>query len=53
MEFEWDLIKAAENFKKHRVRFEEATSVFGDPLAVTFYDPDHSNGEQRYLYEEG
>ena len=42
MELEWDSEKAAANFRKHRVSFEEASSVFGDPLAVTFHDPDHS-----------
>lgn len=49
MEFEWDTEKAAANLRKHRVSFEEASSVFGDPLAITFHDPDHSNGEVRWL----
>jgi len=49
MEFEWDNEKAAANLRKHRVSFEEASSVFGDPLAVTFRDPDHSIGEIRWL----
>ena len=49
MEVEWDPAKAAENVRKHRVRFEEATSVFGDPLAITFDDPDNSSSERRYL----
>ena len=49
MEFEWDSEKAAANLRKHRVSFEEASSVFGDPLAVTFHDPDHSIGEIRWL----
>ena len=49
MEVEWDPAKAAENVSKHRVRFEEATSVFGDPLAITFDDPDNSNSKSRYL----
>jgi uncharacterized DUF497 family protein len=49
MDFEWDLQKGAENLKKHRVSFEEATTVFGDPLAITFNDPDHSFGERRSL----
>jgi uncharacterized DUF497 family protein len=49
MEFEWDPGKAAENLKKHRVPFEEAASVFGDPLAITFDDPGHSIGEKRSL----
>jgi len=49
MEFEWDPEKAALNLRKHRVSFEEAASVFGDPLAITFDDPDHSAGEKRWL----
>jgi uncharacterized DUF497 family protein len=49
MEFEWDPDKAAANEKKHGVTFLEAATVFGDPLAITFVDPDHSVNEQRYL----
>ena len=49
MEFEWDSEKAAANLRKHRVSFEEASSVFGDPLAVTFHDPDRSVGEVRWV----
>lgn len=49
MEFEVDPIKAANNVKKHGVSFEEAASVFGDPMAYTFADPDHSVGETRWL----
>jgi hypothetical protein len=49
VEFEWDPRKAAANARKHGVYFEEAMTVFGDPLAVTFDDPDHSNGERRLL----
>ena len=49
MEFEWDPAKAAANLRKHRVSFNEAASVFGDPLAYTFVDPDHSRGEERWL----
>jgi hypothetical protein len=47
--FEWDETKAATNLRKHGVPFEEAASVFSDPLAYTFDDPDHSVGEQRLL----
>lgn len=47
--FEWDTAKAATNIKKHRVTFEEACTVFGDPLAMLMTDPDHSVMEQRYL----
>ncbi|MCX7047519.1 MAG: BrnT family toxin [Candidatus Sumerlaeota bacterium] len=49
MEFEWDPRKASANMRKHGVSFEEATSVFGDPLAITFADPDHSIEEERRL----
>ena len=47
--FEWDASKAAINLVKHGVSFEEAASVFSDPLAFTFPDPDHSIGEERML----
>lgn len=47
--FEWDDAKAAANLRKHGVPFEEAASVFFDPLAYTFHDPDHSVGERRLL----
>ncbi len=49
MRFEWDRKKAAKNLKKHGVTFQEAATVFGDPLAVTFPDPDHSEEEERNL----
>jgi uncharacterized DUF497 family protein len=49
MEFEWDEEKAAANLAKHNVSFEEAKTVFDDPLYVDFYDPDHSYEEHRYL----
>ncbi len=49
MEFECDNKKTAKNLKKHGVSFREAASVFGDPLAITFDDPDHSIGEHRLL----
>ena len=49
MEFENDPVKATINLKKHRVSFEEAGSVFGDPMAYMFADPDHSLGEERWL----
>ena len=50
MEFEWDPQKAKRNLKKHGVAFEEASSVFGDPLAAVYEDPDHSVGEHRFWY---
>ena len=49
MEFTWDPKKSASNLRDHKVTFEEASSVFGDSLAVTFDDPDHSEGESRVL----
>lgn len=49
MNYDWDAAKAARNAKKHGVTFEEAASVFGDPLSYTFADPDHSEGEERLL----
>ena len=48
-EFEWDAQKAAENLKNHGVGFEEAVTVFADPLANIFDDPDHSGEERREL----
>jgi hypothetical protein len=48
-EFEWDAEKAAENFKNHGVAFDEALTVFADPLANIFDDPDHSGDERREL----
>ena len=45
--FEWDDAKATSNFKKHRVTFDEAVTVFGDLLAITFPDTDHEDGEYR------
>jgi uncharacterized DUF497 family protein len=47
MEFEWDERKARANAKKHGVSFHDAATVFGDPLAITFPDPDHSEEEER------
>lgn len=49
MEFEWDTEKAKTNESKHDVSFTEAKSVFDDPFFVDFYDPDHSESEDRYL----
>jgi uncharacterized protein len=50
MQFDWDPDKAAENIRRHRgVTFEEGQTVFNDPLAMTLPDPEHSEGEERYL----
>jgi uncharacterized protein len=47
--FEWDPAKALRNRRGHRVSFEEAATVFGDPLALTYPDRDHSISEQRFI----
>ena len=49
MSFEWDEEKASANLEKHGVSFEEAQTVFDDPLYVDFYDPEHSYEEHRYI----
>ena len=49
MEFELDENKATANLSKHGVSFDEAKTVFDDPLYVDFYDPDHSEDEYRYI----
>ncbi|MDP3285106.1 MAG: BrnT family toxin [Desulfobacterales bacterium] len=49
MEFEWDPEKARRNHTKHKVTFEEAVTVFYDPLSATFDDPHHSIGERRLI----
>ena len=49
MSFQWDVNKSIINLKKHGVSFHEAATVFGDPLAITFPDPDHSIREHRFL----
>ena len=47
--FEWDPLKARTNLQKHGVSFSEAVSAFTDQLSVTIPDPDHSEGEERFL----
>lgn len=47
--FEWDVAKAAQNIKKHGISFEEASTVFEDPLFITFLDEEHSFDEDRYI----
>jgi uncharacterized DUF497 family protein len=47
--FEWDQDKAEANLRKHKVGFEEALTVFADPLSTTISDPDHSLIEARYI----
>lgn len=47
--FEWDPAKADANVRKHGVTFDEASTVFADPLNLLMSDPDHSRDEERYL----
>ncbi|HEX9079414.1 MAG TPA: BrnT family toxin [Desulfuromonadaceae bacterium] len=47
--FEWDKRKEAANIRKHGVSFHEASTLFLDPLSMTFFDPDHAEGEDRYI----
>ena len=49
MHFEWDRSKAEANRRKHKVTFDEAVSVFYDPLSATFPDPDSSRSGPRLL----
>lgn len=49
MIFEWDPRKSATNLRKHGVSFAEAGTVFGDELAITVPDPDHSDQEDRFI----
>ena len=49
MRFEWNRDKATTNLTKHGVAFDEAITVFYDPLAATFEDPDHSDAERRMI----
>ncbi len=49
IDFDWDPEKAAENFRKHGVAFEEAATIFLDPFAASLFDEDHSNDEERWI----
>ena len=49
MDYEWDEKKGESNLRKHRVTFDEAATVFLDPLALSGPDPDHSDKEDRYI----
>jgi uncharacterized DUF497 family protein len=48
-QFEWDPVKARLNSAKHGISFEEASTVFDDPLFITFLDEEHSTDEERYI----
>ncbi len=47
--FEWNPDKAEKNIRKHGISFDEAATVFSDPLSTTYDDPDHSHYESRYI----
>ena len=49
VEFDWDPDKATSNLRKHGVSFDEAATVFADPLSITVPDPDHSQNEERFI----
>ena len=49
LSFEWDESKAKSNLAKHGVSFEDASTVFGDPLSLTILDPAHSQAEDRFI----
>lgn len=49
LSFEWDQRKAEQNLKKHGVSFEEAATIFADPLSLTIPDPVHSDQEERFV----
>jgi len=49
LRFEWDSKKAQSNKRKHGITFEEASTIFGDPLSITIPDPAHSVGEDRFI----
>lgn len=49
MRFEWDVRKGKYNLRKHAVSFDEASTLFEDPLYIIFADPDHSETENRFI----
>lgn len=49
IKFEWDTEKSAANYKKHKVTFEEASTIFGSFPFEIFHDPDNSMGEDRFI----
>jgi uncharacterized DUF497 family protein len=49
LQFEWDSKKALSNKRKHGITFEEACTIFADPLSITISDPAHSIGEDRFI----
>jgi uncharacterized DUF497 family protein len=49
LQFSWDERKAARNMEKHQVGFEEAKTIFDDPMFISFIDDEHSLDEERYI----
>jgi len=49
VDFEWDEQKNQDNFNKHGVWFEEAQTVWADELSREFFDPEHSENEDRFI----
>jgi uncharacterized DUF497 family protein len=49
IKFDWDPSKARRNSRKHRIDFDEASTVFADTLSITIPDPDHSEDEERWV----
>jgi uncharacterized protein len=49
IKFDWDPTKARRNLRKHRIDFDEASTVFADTLSITIQDPDHSEDEERWV----
>ena len=49
LQFEWDSKKARVNRRKHGITFEEASTIFDDPLSITIHDPARSVGEDRFV----
>lgn len=49
IKFDWDPGKARRNLRKHRIDFNEGSTVFADTLSITISDPDHSDGEDRWV----
>jgi hypothetical protein len=47
--FEWDPNKAEQNLRKHKVSFERAAEIFLDPLAISIFDEEHSDEEERWI----
>lgn len=49
MKFEWDDSKNETNYRKHGIWFEEAQSIWADPHSLEFFDPEHSEAEDRFI----